>query len=236
MQPYSVQFKGLSELTALEEEGMLDLYESLYVLPNRAIFQTDLAAKDEVLLLRAGTELVGFTTLQIYDFPFQGLTRRIVFSGDTVVHRDHWGQQALATAWIRRMGSLHRQDPRVPLYWFLVVKGHRTYRFLPAFCTRFHPHWELPTEDLKALADALAVDHFGSDFDPELGLVRYKESRGHLSPKIAQPTETERRLPAVSFFLQKNPGYVHGDELVCLFEFTGTAMRSLTRRIFQGEG
>jgi hypothetical protein len=236
MQPYSAHFKVLSELTALEVEGMLGLYESLYVLPDQVIFRRDLAAKDEVLLLRAGEELVGFTTLQIYDFPFQGRTRRIVFSGDTVVHRDHWGQQALAAAWIRRMGRLHRQDQDLPLYWFLVVKGHRTFRFLPAFCTRFHPHWELSTEDLKALAEALALDHFGSEFDPESGLVRYAESRGHLSPEIAHPTETERRLPAVSFFLEKNPGYLHGDELVCLFEFTEGAMRPLTRRLFRGEG
>lgn len=235
MKPYSTHFKTRSGLTALETEGMLTLYESLYVLPDRKIFRSDLAAKDEVLLLRAGEELVGFTTLQIYDYPFQGLKRRIVFSGDTVVHRDHWGQQALAAAWIRRMGRLFRQEQGSPLYWFLVVKGHRTYRFLPAFCTRFHPHWLVPTEDLKALADVLALDHFGADYDPESGLVRYGESRGHLSPEIAHPTETERRLPAVSFFLEKNPGYLQGHEMVCLFEFSETAMRSLTRRLFREE-
>lgn len=236
MNPYSALFKAMRDLTPLESEEMLALYESLYVLPDRGIFWRDLASKDEVLLLRAGEDLVGFTTLQFYDFPFQGRNRRIVFSGDTVVDKEHWGQQALAAAWIRRMGRLRRQDPEVPLYWFLVVKGHRTYRFLPAFCTRFHPHWAVPTEDLKALADALALDHFGEDYDPESGVVRYEKSRGHLSPHIAHPSEAEQRLPAVTFFLEKNPGYLRGQELVCLFEFTESAMRSLTRRLFREEG
>lgn len=234
MQPYSVTFKSVLELSPLESKGMMLLYESLYTLPDRQIFRTDLAAKDEVLLLRSGDDLVGFTTLQIYDFPFQGLQRRIVFSGDTVVHREHWGQQALASAWIRHVGNLHQQNPDVPLYWFLVVKGHRTYRFLPTFCTRFHPHWAMPTPDLKDLADALALDHFGSDYDPGSGLVRYQASRGHLSPDIAHPTDSERQLPAVQFFLERNPGYLHGHELVCLFEFAESAMRPLTRRLFQG--
>lgn len=236
MHTYSTHLKALSDLTPLEAEGMLALYESLYVLPDREIFRRDLAAKNEVLLLRAGQDLVGFTTIQTYLFPFQGTQRRIVFSGDTVVHRNHWGQQALARAWIARMGRLYREHPDGPLYWFLVVKGHRTYRFLPAFCVRFHPHWTTSTPDLKALADALALDHFGTDYDVESGLVRYPESHGHLNPEIAQPTEAERRFPAVTFFLEKNPGYLKGHELVCLFEFTEAAMRPLTRRIFRGEG
>lgn len=235
MPSYSATFQPLPALSPADIKEMLALYESLYVLPDRAIFRADLAAKDEVLLLRRGQELVGFTTLHLYEFAFQGLPRRIVFSGDTVVHRDHWGQQALAAAWIRRMGRLHRRAPELPLYWFLVVKGHRTFRYLPAFCTRFHPHWELATAELKALADALALEHFGADYNPAAGVVRYRESRGHLSPAVAHPTPEELRLPAVKFFLEKNPGYLQGHELVCLFEFREEAMRAFTRRLFRAE-
>lgn len=236
MHNYTSQFIPARELSPPDAERMLALYESLYVLPNREIFWKDLAAKNEVLLLRSSGELVGFTTVQIYDFHFHGIRRNIVFSGDTVVHRDHWGQQVLARSWITRIGQLQRQEPNVPIYWFLVVKGHRTYRFLPAFCTRFFPHWEQSTPELKALADALAEDHFGSHYDASSGLIRYPESRGHLKAAIAQPTEAERRLPAVAYFLERNPGYLQGHEMVCLFEFTEAAMRPLTQRLFRSGG
>ena len=36
------------------------------------------------------------------------------------------------------------QLPEQPLYWFLIVKGHRTYRYLSAFSVDFHPHWRTP--------------------------------------------------------------------------------------------
>lgn len=236
MPDYAAQLKPVSELTQAESEGMLALYESLYVLPDRGIFRADLAGKQEVVLLRYRDELVGFTTLQVYEAATGGRPRRIVFSGDTVVHRDHWGQQALARRWISRVGELHRQDPHLPIYWFLVVKGHRTYRFLSAFCTRFHPHWERPAPELKALADTLAAERFGAHYDADTGLVRHPSSRGHLRADIAQPTERERSLPEVAYFLARNPGYLKGHELVCLFEFTESAMKPLTRRIFGGAG
>ena len=236
MTDYTASLISVPNLTQAEAEGMLALYESMYVLPDQDFFREDLAGKQEVLLLHSGSSLVGFTTLQVYDFVLEGSPRRIVFSGDTVVHRDHWGQQVLARRWISRVGELHRQDPGLPIYWFLVVKGHRTYRFLSAFCTRFHPHWERPAPELKVLADRLAVERFGEHYDAGTGLVRYPSSRGHLRSDVAEPTGRERALPEVAYFLERNPDYQEGHELVCLFEFTGSAMKPLTRRIFGGAG
>jgi len=231
---YDVRFEPVSRLDAATVERMLELYESLYELPSPGLFRADLRDKDEVLLLESHGELVGFTTLALYDFTFRGVRRKIVYSGDTVVARPHWGQQALSRRWIGHVGELHRADPEAPIYWLLVVKGHRTYRYLATFCTRFHPHWELDDPDLAALADALARDRFGDHYDAESGIVRYPASRGHLRREIAHPSDAERALPAVAEFLRRNPGFERGDELVCLFEFRDETMRRLTRRIFHG--
>ena len=49
--------------------------------------------------------------------------------------------------------------------------------------------------------------------------------------------ERERKRPDVAYFLQCNPGYASGDELVCLCELSTDNMRPLTRRLFvQGMG
>jgi hypothetical protein len=229
---YRATFAPQATLTPDQRERMLQLYTSLYELPTRDQFLFDLNAKDEVLLLWCGEELVGFTSFECFEFAFEDRAHRIVFSGDTVVRRDHWGQQALAPAWIHRMGRLQREQSETPLIWFLVVKGHRTFRYLPAFCLHFHPHWTQDTADLQPLAHALARHRYGSDFDAERGVVAFPRSHGHLKPEVAHPTPEECRHPAVSFFLERNPGFLHGDELVCLFPLDPALMRPLARRLF----
>lgn len=213
---------------------MLALYESLYELPSAGLFWKDLEAKEELLLLWQGDDLVGFTSVVRYGFAFEGTTYQVVFSGDTVVDRAHWGQQALALAWIRRAGAWSRERLETPTVWFLVVKGHRTFRYLPAFCHRFHPHWQHPEGAWRRLADALARDRYGAAYDQARGVVSFPESHGHLRPEAASPSEAERQQPAVAYFLDRNPGYAHGDELVCLVPLSPDFLRPLARRYFMG--
>jgi hypothetical protein len=85
---------------------------------------------------------------------------------------------------------------------------------------------------LLPIRDALASEMFGNAFDPVSGIIHFPEPRGNLLPDWAAPSERERRLPDVAYFLQANPGYAEGDELACLCEITRANMRPLTRRWF----
>jgi hypothetical protein len=152
-----------------------------------------------------------------------------------VVHRAHWGQQALAFAWIRRMGELAREGA-APLYWLLLVKGHRTYKYLSVFALRFFPHWQQDEPELQALASRLARARFGDEYLPGAGIVRFASSRGQLRPEIALPSAAECAKAATRHFLACNPGYAQGDELVCLCELAAHNMRPLARRLFQDHG
>lgn len=232
MAEYQTQFKRVSDITASDRERIAALYLAYYDGSSEERVTADLADKTEILMLHHGNALVGFTTIQLYDFAWQGAPVRVIYSGDTVVHHAHWGQQALAFAWIGNLGKLKRERPDVPLYWFVIIKGHRTYKFLPAFGKSFYPHWSIDRSDLKPLADALATDKFGSAYFPDTGIVKFEKSRGHLKPRFGYPSEEEKGREAVRFFLERNPGYVRGDELVCLCEISEDNMRPLTRRIF----
>jgi hypothetical protein len=211
---------------------MAALYFAYYEGTDENQFLTDLDNKTEALLVYHAGSLVGFTTLQYYLPTWQGGPIRVVYSGDTIVDRAHWGQQALAYTWIAHMGEIMRQTPDLPMYWFLIVKGHRTYRYLPAFGKSFYPHWTIDRSDLKPLADALAREKFGDDYNPRTGVVEFSRSRGHLKQEIALPTPEECGKPAVRYFLQRNPDYRRGHELVCLCEISEQNMKPLTRRIF----
>lgn len=230
---YSTSFAPVRSLLGTQRAEMAKLYLSCYEASSESVFLHDLATKDEALIVRAGEQLIGFTTLRTFERDWQGARLRFVYSGDTVVDRQHWGQQALAFAWIQRVGELRRERPDCPLYWFLLVKGHRTFRYLPAFARSFHPHWREDQEHLKTLADALALEMFPDDYNPSTGVVEFEPSRGQLKPDIAQPAAAARSREDVRFFLARNPGYARGHELVCLCELDDHNLKPLARRLFR---
>lgn len=233
--PYATSFEAVSTLDETVRREMAALYLGMYDGSSAAIFFGDLAQKDEVLLVRDGRTLVGFSTFRFFEHDWRGQRVGVVYSGDTVVAREHWGQQALAFDWISRMGAIKRARPERPLYWLLLVKGHRTFRYLPLFAKSFHPHWSEIRDDLKPLADELATAMFPRDYNAATGVVELAESRGHLKPDIATPAPAEAARDDVGFFLKRNPGYRRGHELVCIAELEPHNMKPLTLRLFQKE-
>lgn len=220
------------ELAEPTLDAMGRLYLSYYDGSDAARFRSDLADKHEALLVYQDRELVGFTLYELYRECWRGAPVRVIYSGDTVVDRGHWGQQALAFAWISRAGQIKQSEPHTALFWFLIVKGHRTYRYLPTFSRTFHPHWSQRTDDLKGLADTLAMNRFGAAYDPASGVIRFSESRGHLKRAYAAPSQRESSKPSVSYFLQRNPDYWRGNELVCLCELSESNLKPLAQRLF----
>lgn len=224
-------------VAALDDTSKAAMYAVLarhFQATSREQFERDLAPKQWVLLLRdnAGT-VQGFSTLQYYAVEHQAVTCRILYSGDTVIDRQVWGEQELAFHWLRFAGQLQAAQPEQPLYWFLISKGPRTFRYLPAFARSFYPHWQQPTPAFEAgLLDHLAQRQFGADYDATRGVVHFAESHGHLRPDLADISARELRLPAVRFFLQRNPGYRYGDELCCLCRLAADNLKPLAQRLF----
>lgn len=230
---YHCQSLPVAALDTATRAAMCALYLSVYEASSPALFAADLAAKDEVLLLHADGALVGFTTLKLSACDWHGQPLRVVYSGDTVVAPAHWGQTALSFAWVRRLGEIQRQHPTERLLWLLLVKGHRTYRYLHVFARRFFPHEHHTEPELAALAATLAAQAFPEDYQPATGLVAFEPSRGQLRPELAEPRPDELGRPGVAYFLARNPGFRRGHELVCLCEVSEANMKPLTLRLFR---
>lgn len=213
---------------------MLRLYCRYYEACDGERFQRDLAEKDYVILLHdLQGDLRGFSTLEVLAFEYDGRPQRAVFSGDTIVHHQFWGGQTLPLAWCRLAGRIKAQAPGLPLYWFLISKGHRTYRYLPLFAKRFYPTWRYETPSaIQALMDGLARQKFGDTYDPSTGLIRFPRSHGHLRTPWAEVDSRLSEKPDVRYFLNRNPGHRRGDELVCLTELCSDNLRSHALRAF----
>ena len=104
---------------------------------------------------------------------------------------------------------------------------------MPSFAYEFHPDPNAERPDLKLFADQLAMEKFGEDYISATGLVEFENSLGNLKEEVAHPSERELKNPIVRFFLEKNPNYMKGHELVCLCRVAPDNLKPFARRIFE---
>ena len=209
------------------------IYAQYYDAASPARFAADFADKDCVIELRDGAALKGFSTLALMDFVGPDGPGRALFSGDTIIDRDYWGEQALSRAFCRFAGAVKAQRPAVPLYWFLISKGYRTYRYLSLFAREYFPnaHHATPAPMQDAI-DVLARARFGDAYRAPLGVVRFDESHGHLKPQWAAIRDSVCERADVRFFLERNPRYHLGEELCCIALLEAGNLRSHARKAF----
>ncbi len=223
----------ISDLASGTVEQMFSLFANYYDACSEAGFRADLDDKDYVILLEDGNNIQGFSTAAHYKYMGATGSVRILFSGDTIIARQYWGEQGLSRSFAKLAGWLKANHPEEPLYWFLISKGHRTYRYLPLFAHIFYPHPQnCHTDGLAALACDLAIQRFGDAYDTHDGVIRFVESRGQLKGEWATIDESALSRPELQFFLSKNPGFTEGHELVCLTELIPANLRSVVRRAF----
>jgi hypothetical protein len=222
--PLASSVRPVAAIAPRERDEMHALMAAHYHAVPRERFEADLAKKDEVVLLHdAHGVLRGFTTLAWN--PAGRLPEGdVLFSGDTIIDQCCWGTQELVRAFCRRAGEWRAASGR-PLFWLLISKGHRTYLYLPLFARRFHPHPEQPEPAWETLASRVAGSLFGSAWHAADGVVRFAESQGHLRDDLADDSREKQARPWVRFFLERNPRYDRGEELVCLTEMSGENLR-----------
>jgi len=207
-----------TDLTSADIKAMFNVFRENFDGATPLTFEYDLENKNWVILLRdnATQTLQGFSTLALYETEFHGQPISVVYSGDTIIRREYWGTPELPSAWIHTVLEKSASMPQ-PLYWLLISSGYKTYRFLTVFYKEFYPRYDKPTPpDMQAVMEQLAIQRFGTDYLPEQGVVRFAEGATPLREGIAEVTDERLRDPHIAFYVKANPGYVDGDELVCI--------------------
>lgn len=198
------------------------------------VFDTDLLEKNWVILLEDQQQkaLQGFSTLKIYETEFAGEVISVVYSGDTIVDPSAWSSSVLSKTWINSVNQLRQQYSKGKLYWLLICSGYRTYRFLPTFWKEFYPRYDTATPaKTSALLKFLAQNQFGKYYDEERGIVRFPCPQILKNELLEIPTERLKNSH-INFFLKKNPGYIQGDELVCLTEISESNLTHAGRKMW----
>jgi hypothetical protein len=230
----NASLRAVTDLAPETIDAMYALMTTHYHHVRQDVFDQDLSRKDAVILLHEveTTRLCGFSTQVCFDHEHEGENLRILFSGDTIIHPDHWGGMQLPVMFGRMMQALKRAAPHRRLFWMLISKGFRTYRFLPVFFHQFYPRHDRPTPAWeRSLMDALGRRRFSPSYDGVTGLIRGGEAAQSLRTDLADDRCHQTRPdPHIDFFFETNPGHARGDELLCLSEFDDSNLKPFILR------
>lgn len=214
----------VDRLTKTDITQMYNLFERYYECISFTVFEQDMKKKDKVILMREHQTGVikGFTTVKMMTFTVtkNGRTKQVrgVFSGDTIVAKEYWGQKVLNSAFATMLMQEKLKNPFSEFYWCLISKGYKTYLLLTNNFVDYYPrHEEQNPSHVQEVIDAYASELYPESYDPSCGLLRFEQSMGQLKSNVA-PIDAEllNSHPNISYFQNKNPNWQQGDELVCL--------------------
>jgi hypothetical protein len=225
-------------LSAGQRDEMFALMHQYYANMDRAAFDRDLDEKRWVIYLSSPDtgRLCGFSTQTLLEVTVDSRPVRALYSGDTIMDQQHRASTALTRWWGRLALSLIDAHGGEDLYWFLISKGYKTYRFLPVFFNAFYPRFDVPTPPgVLRIVDALSTQKFPFNFDSARGIIRAQEGGCRLREGVAEISEQRLTDPHVRFFVEMNPGHAKGDELCCLAPLTRENFKAAAYRAIGSE-
>lgn len=207
--------KPINEYTNEQINKMYQLMNTFYDNMNEQVFLKDFMAKDYCLSLYADNELVGFTTQKVLEVEVDGKSVHGVFSGDTIIHKDYWGDIELFRVWGRFWFEFAKDYDE--FYWFLICKGYKTYGMLPLFWKEYYPCYKCETPEYeKKLIDAYGKLLYPDEYNPVTGVIEYRAVKDKLKTGVADVGERQLKRKEYAYFVEKNPGYEQGNDIACL--------------------
>lgn len=221
------------DIDAALRDEMFALMHRFYFAEKAAFFR-DLSAKTNVVLLEDQTgKLQGFTSVTIFHLEVEARLVKILFSGDTIVHPDFWGSLELPRVWGKFMYETLLNCVDIPLYWFLISSGYKTYRFLPAYFKDFYPRHDVATPlEMQKILDTAAEKLFGEKYNHDNGIIRLSHPTP-LRTEVGEVSDEKMQNPHVAFFMAKNPGHISGDELACITHLHQDNFKPFVKRLLK---
>ncbi len=215
----------ISDYSEDDISAMYRLMSEFYDNTDEDIFRRDFFDKDYCLSLRAETgELVGFTTQKLLELDVDGKRVNGIFSGDTIIHKEYWGDIELFKVWANFWFPF--AEKYGDFYWFLICKGYKTYRIMPLFWTEFFPNCRAETPEYeRRIIDAYARLLYPNEYNTENGVIEYASTKDKLKTGVADIGGHELKNNDIAFFCEKNPDYVIGNDLACLAKIDKSVLK-----------
>ena len=209
---------SVGDLSLGERAEMKSLLTAYYLGVDPKQFEYDLDEKEHVILLRNGAateRIVGFSTLMLLDLEVVGKQVKAVFSGDTIVDRGGRSTLGLGLEIAGYFLRTLRENPDTELFYILIAKGWQTSRIPELLFRSYSPSPAHPmSSEHKQVIDAFGATKYPNNYQPETGLITFSGATQRVKPDSSEGTIPARSNAQVDFFVQNNPDYLKGNELV----------------------
>ncbi|MCU5783907.1 hypothetical protein MA04_03207 [Alcanivorax balearicus MACL04] len=227
------RYVPIERISFIDMKEMYGLYEKYYQNVSLEVFVKDMSEKSGVFMVRRtlDQQVVGFSTLKTVPMNVRGRAATGVFSGDTILEKQYWGDRSLQTAFLRWMVREKMKRPTRMLVWLLISKGYKTYLLLANNFNRYYPHPDGHHQDLADYVDHYCERLYSGSYCSERKLLDFGENYSALKGAVA-PISQEMRDGNVKirFFEERNPTWERGTELPCVGVFDrGTAQAYLAK-------
>jgi hypothetical protein len=225
----------VKRLTDVCIKAMFMLMDTYYDKMTYSNFISDLNEKEHcILLIDESGRIQGFSTQKFISFPLNSKEIHGVFSGDTIIHKDYWGSFELYRVFAQSFIKYSEQFTN--FYWFLISKGYKTYRMLPLFFKTFYPNYleQTPVYEKKVM-DAFGHFKYPGEYNKKTGIIEYPGEKVKLKQGVADVTLKQLKDKNIQFFINANPDYMMGNDLVCLARLEQDNLKPAARRLFMGE-
>lgn len=202
---------------------MYRLFVQYYNNVDMDTFCSDLTGKTGVLLLEKkgslNKRIVGFSTWVELDVINDGKKAKGIFSGDSVIDKQFWGDKTLHKAAVKQLFKLKIKHPKTPVFWLLISKGYKTYLVLTNNFPKHYPNYQSKNSNLESVVDAYCKQLYPNAYDKEKGLLLFGDEYQYLKDDVAEITEEMKNdNPNIRHFEELNPNWRQGNELPCVGE------------------
>lgn len=232
---------NIKDLSIKIRSELFQLYSTYFENALYNVFMDDLNEKDWIIILKESEtkKIKGFSTQMLMQQNIDSKIYKALFSGDTIIEKNYWGETELMRVWGKLAIYLIEKYPNDNLYWFLISMGYKTYRFLPLFFKSYYPSYnDYSTNNLKDILDRFAFAKFPKEYSPLKGIINLNGTSVFLKKGVADISDNLLKNKHIQFFIKKNPYYYKGDELACITRlskdnFTIQAMKIInSKRIY----
>ena len=213
------RYHAITDVPVRDILAMYRIFTHYYENAPLDTFLQDMSNKTGVFLVRRRCDgrIVGFSTVRAFDMEVGGRKSRAIFSGDTLIEREYWGDRSLQRAFFLYVLRERFANPLRPLYWCLISKGFKTYLLLANNFPRYYPNPEGNWPELGDIVRDYCGQLFPGYLDEQRMLLDFGEGYMFLKEDAAPITLAMRhRYPKVRFFEARNPTWERGTELPCV--------------------
>ncbi|MFT6121985.1 MAG: hypothetical protein ACJAWS_000525 [Oleiphilaceae bacterium] len=229
----STRFYSIKNVSVPQLLEMHKLFTQYYNNTDLQTFTTDMGNKTGVFILEDKTRrrIVGFSTWTEMDVSRRGQKALGIFSGDTVVDKNYWGNRELQKSFAKKLFATKLKNPSCPVFWLLISKGYKTYLLLTNNFHKFYPNHQTYNKQLESIVDEYCTKLYPAAYCQESRLLDFGDKYQKLKEGVAGITlEMKEQNRDIRHFEKLNPTWDKGTELPCAGEVTISMLLDFMKR------